>query len=218
MNFQTKVKKIGILGGAFNPSHLAHLILAKKALKITGLKKIIFMPCGIPALKKTDLAKTEDRLAMIKILTKDNPNFEISDYEIRKGKRGKKSYTLETIKYLKKRYPGYKIYWILGEDSFREMIEGKWKYNGLKMLNEAQFIVASRKTHPFSLKFLPKKFEEKSKKYLKKVIKLNINIPVSATRIREEIKKGKKRNKFLPVEIFNYIKKNKLYLRALNNS
>ena len=223
--------RIGVLGGAFNPPHLAHLVLAKKALKIAGFKKIIFMPCGLPALKKTDLARAEDRLAMIKILIKNNlypvksreagatkslfdrARFEISDYEIKKGEKGKKSYTLETIRYLKRKYPGYQIYWILGEDSFREMVEGKWKYDGLKMLNEAQFIVASRKAHPFSLKFLPKKFEEKSKKYLKKVIKLNINIPVSATRIREEIKKGEKRNKSLPLEIFNYIKKNKLYSR-----
>ena len=213
-----QVKKIGILGGAFNPPHLAHLILAKRALKIAGLKKIIFMPCGLPALKKANLAPDKDRLVMIKILTKNNLLFEVSDYEIKKEKRGKKSYTFETIKYLKRKYPGYRIYWILGEDSFREMIEGKWKYNGLKMLKEAQFLVASRRTHPFSLKFLPKEFKERSEKFLKKVIKLNINIPVSATRIREEIKKGKKRNKFLPVEIFNYIKKNKLYLRALNNS
>ena len=217
---------IGVLGGAFNPPHFAHLILAKRAFKIARLKKIIFMPCGIPALKKTDLAKAKDRLAMIKILTKNNSKFEVSDYEIRKGKKGKKSYTLETIRYLKRKHPGTKIYWILGEDSFREMIEGRWKYNGLKMLNEAQFIVADRKTHPFGLKFLSKKFKEKSEKFLRKVIKLNINIPVSATQIREEIRKGsdqsptpgrtagrrKKRNKFLPLEIFNYIKKNGLYL------
>jgi len=59
---------------------------------------------------------------------------------------------------------------------------------------------------------LPKKFKEKSKKFLKKVIRLNLNVPVSATQIRKEIKKGKKRNKFLPPEIFAYIKEKRLYI------
>jgi len=207
-----KPKKIGILGGAFNPPHLGHLILAKRALKAARLQKIIFMPCGIPPLRKSNLAETKDRLAMVKILIKDNPLFKISDYEIKKGEKGKKSYTYETIKYLKKKYPDYQIYWILGEDSFREMIEGKWKYDGLKMLAEAHFLVADRKKHPFNLKTLPKKFKEKSKKFLKKVIRLNLNVPVSATQIRKEIKKGKKRNKFLPPEIFAYIKEKRLYI------
>jgi len=95
------------------------------------------------------------------------------------------------------------------------MIEGKWKYNGLKMLKEAQFLVASRRTHPFCLKFLPKKFKKKSEKFLKKIIKIDLNLPISATEIRKELKEGrikKETKKFLPREIFNYIKKNKLYL------
>ncbi len=215
---KSRVKKIGVLGGAFNPPHWGHLLLASDAVKKAGLDQIIFMPCGLPALRKKDLAPDKDRFLMAKILIKSLPagrqelkKIKLSSYEIEKGKRGKKSYTYETIKHLKRKYPGSKIYWILGEDSFREMVEGKWKYDGLTMLKTAQFMVASRRTHPYNLKTLPKRFDKRLKKFLQKIIWLDFNLPISATQIRKEIREGKKRNKYLPLKIYRYILKKRLY-------
>ena len=207
---ETKTKRIGILGGAFNPPHFGHLKIARKAIKLLKLDELIFMPTGIPTLPKKDLASSKNRLEMVKILTKFNPKFSISEYEIKKAKKGKPSYTLETIKYLKRKFKNVKFFWIIGEDSFCEIVMNKWKHNS-KVLDLMKFVVFSRKK-PHSIKNLPKKYQKKAKELLKKVIYVkNFNIPISATEIRERVKKGKSIKNLLPKEIELYIKSHRLY-------
>lgn len=196
-----KLKKIGILGGTFNPPHYGHLILAKTAFKKLNLNKIIFIPCGIPALKKERLAPAKDRLVMTKLLIKNCPKSEISEYEINKGKRGKKSFTTETIDYLKRKCPHSEIYWIIGQDSLIEIAEGRWE-RAENILDKAKFIVAMRPGY---------KMSKRIKTLLNKVIKINLDLPFSATKIRKKIKKGEDVSSLLPPEILDYIKKKKIY-------
>ena len=203
-----KVKKIGILGGAFNPPHLGHLKIAETAFKKLNLDKIIFIPSGIPPLKKSGLVPAKDRLKMTSLLIERKPRFEVLDYEVKK--RGK-SYTSDTIKYLKRKYKNSKIFWIIGEDSLREISEEKWK-GKLKILELAKFVAFTRPNHEFILKCLPKKFEKNKEIALKKVILMKKEIPVSATKIREKIRKGQSVEKFLPKKIVKYIKEKKLYV------
>lgn len=202
-----KLKKIGILGGTFNPPHFGHLKIAETALKKLKLDKVIFMPAKIQPLKGKVEVSPEDRLEMTKLLIEGKPKFEISDYEIKK--RGK-SYTLDTIRYLKKKYKNSEIFWIIGEDSLREIIEEKWK-GKMKILDLAKFVVFTRPNHKFNLKNLPKKFEKNKKIALKKVILIRKKIPISATEIRENIKKGENLEKFLPKKVIEYVKTKKLY-------
>lgn len=200
--------KIGVLGGAFNPPHFGHLILAKRAKKILNLDKVIFIPYGKAPLKKQELAPKKDRFEMTKLLIEKERNFEIDDFEIKK--RGK-AFTIETINYLKKKYKNSEIFWIIGEDSLREIVEGKWK-GKLKVLDLAKFVVFTRKNHPFSLKNLPKKFKRNLEKAKKKVIFVESKIPISSSEIREKIKKGEEVKKFLPKSVLNYIIKKGLYV------
>jgi nicotinate-nucleotide adenylyltransferase len=202
-----KLKKIGILGGAFNPPHFGHLKIAETALKKLNLDKIIFIPAGIPPLKNSGLAPARDRLKMTSLSIEGNKNFKVSDYEIKKKKR---AYTIETISYLKRKFKNCQIFWIIGEDSLREIIEEKWK-GGLKVLDLANFVVFTRPNHRFRLKKLPKKFEKNKKIALKKVILIKKKIPISATKIREKIKRGQSVEKFLPKKVLDYIKEKKLY-------
>lgn len=202
-----KLLKIGVLGGAFNPPHKGHLLLAKTILKKFNLERVFFIPTGIPTLKKKDLARTEDRLAMTKLLIKKFPNFSVLDYEIRK--KGK-AYTSETLRYLKNKFKEAKIFWAIGEDSFRELIEGKWE-KSLGILDMAQFIVVTRPHHPYNLKTLPKKFKKKLAAALKKVIFLKLYLPISASKIREKLKKRERAKNYLTKDVFNYIKRKKLY-------
>jgi len=203
-----KISKIGILGGAFNPPHFGHLILAKTALKKLNLEKVIFLPSGIPPLKKTNLAPAKDRFFMTKLLIEESPRFEISDYEIKKKK---KYFTIDTLKFFRKKYKNKKVYWLIGEDSLREIVEGKWKRE-LKVLDLAQFVVFTRPYHKFNLKKLPKKFRQRAKKVLEKIIKINLKVPISATEIREKIKKGGEINYLVTKKVLNYIKEKKLYV------
>ena len=204
---ERKISKIGILGGALNPPHFGHLILAETALKKLNLEKIIFLPSGVPPLKKEKMPSAKDRFLMTKLLIERRPYFEVSDYEIRKKK---KCFTIETLKFFRKKLRNCQIFWLIGEDSLREIIEGKWK-GDLKILDLAQFIVFTRSWHQFNLKKLPKKFKEKSKKAFKKIIKVNLNIPISATKIRERIRKGKNLTSLVPEKVLKYIKEKKLY-------
>jgi len=203
-----KVKRIGVLGGAFNPPHFGHLKIAETAKKKLKLDEIIFIPTGIPALKKERLAKAEDRLKMVSLLIEGKKGFKVLDYEIKKKK---KSFTIETISYLKKKFKNSEIFWIIGEDSFREIIQEKWK-GGLKVLDLAKFVVFTRPEHKFCLRGLPKKFEKNKEIALKKVILIKKSIPISATKIREKIKKGESVEKLLPKKVLDYIKEKKLYV------
>ncbi len=204
---EKKLLRIGVLGGAFNPPHKGHLLIAEEVLKKIKLDKIFFIPAGVPALIKEDLAPAKDRLEMTKLLIKKEPRFSVLGYEIRKKK---KAYTSETLRYLKNKFKGAKIFWLIGEDSFREIIEGKWeKSSGI--FDEAKFIVISRPFHAFNLKTLPKKFKRNFEKASKKVIFFKLTLPVSATKIREKIKRGEKMSNYLTKDVFNYIKRKKLY-------
>ncbi|MBZ9569603.1 nicotinate-nucleotide adenylyltransferase [Patescibacteria group bacterium] len=204
---ERKISKIGILGGAFNPPHFGHLILAETAFKKLNLEKIIFLPSGLPPLKKEKIPSARDRFLMTKLLIKRKSCFEISDYEVKKKR---KCFTIETLKFFRKKLKNCQIFWLIGEDSLREIIEGKWK-GGLRVLDLAQFVVFTRSWHQFNLKKLPKKFKEKSKKTLKKIIKINLNIAISATKIRERIKNGKNLTSLVPKKVLKYIKEKKLY-------
>jgi len=195
-----KDSKIGVLGGTFNPPHFGHLIIAKKAVKILDLKRLLLMVAGKPSLKTKDLAPIKDRLIMTKILAKYDPKFEVSKIEIARAKKGKKSYTIETIKELKKRYPRHEIYWIIGEDSLKEILEGKWK-GGLKIFNQARFVIITRPGYKIEI----------SKKIREKIKIVKLKIPISSTEIRKRIKDNKDIKKLVPPKIFNYIRKRKLY-------
>ncbi len=195
------MEKIGVLGGTFNPPHFAHLAIAKKAIKNLGLKKLLLMVAGKPALKTKDLAPIRDRLEMTKILAKYHPRLEVSTIEIARAKKGKKSFTIETIKELKKKYPKFKIYWIIGEDSLKEILQGKWK-GGLSIFDQAKFVVFTREN--FKVK-IPKNL-------IKKIKKIKLKIPISSTEIRKKIKNSEDISNMVPKKILEYIKEKKLYM------
>jgi nicotinate-nucleotide adenylyltransferase len=114
-----KKRKIGILGGTFNPIHLGHLLTAQDALEQIGLDYVKFIPSAMPPHKVVDkLASERDRLQMIKLAIRGNDRFEVDDIEI---KRGGKSYSVDTLTELHRRNPRADFYFIIGADSLREL-------------------------------------------------------------------------------------------------
>ena len=95
--------KIGILGGSFNPIHTGHLVLADEVREKLKLDKIIFIPLYLAAHKEEkDLLYASERLKMVRMALKGNPCFEASDIEV---KRQGKSYTIDTLRSLRDKYP-----------------------------------------------------------------------------------------------------------------
>lgn len=187
--------RIGILGGTFNPVHLAHLILAECALKALKLDKVFFVPANIQALKvRAKLASGPERLNMLKLAIRGKEKFAVSDVEI---SRGGKSYTIDTLRFYRKKFKQrLQLFFIAGSDSLKDL--NKWKDLG-KILKLAKFVVAKRPE--FSLGELSKKITY-------------INMPeidISSSDIRKRIKAGKSIKYLVDGEVLEYIKKKKLY-------
>ena len=100
-------KRIGILGGTFDPIHMGHLVLAETARVELGLDKVFFVPAKIPPHKKrTDIIDKELRYKMVKLAIAGNPAYFCSRFEI--DKLGV-SYSIETVRYFRKRFPEFNI-------------------------------------------------------------------------------------------------------------
>lgn len=202
-----KKNKIGILGGTFDPIHFGHLFIAQTALDRLGLNKIIFIPTGKPPHKKERLiTDSYNRIDMLNLATKSNPQFETSFIEIN---REKTSYTIDTIKELQLNYgEDTDIYFITGTDAFID-IETWKEYK--ELLSIAKFIVMTRQI--LNSELLDEKIELFIKKYGANITKIEIpTLDISSTDIRRRMKEGNSIKYLLPESVEKYILKNRLYI------
>jgi nicotinate-nucleotide adenylyltransferase len=190
------MNKVGIFGGTFDPIHMGHLITAQSVMEIRKLDKIIFIPAYISPLKAdVRTSSSEHRLHMIRLAVKDVPFFGFSDIEIKK--KGI-SYTVDTLRVLKNKYD--EIEFIIGYDNIFSF--HKWK-DPDEILNLAKIIVLKRKSSK------PPPFEDK---YFHQAIFVQTRgIEISATDIRERVKKNKPIHFLVPQKVKEYIYEQNLY-------
>lgn len=188
-------KRIGILGGTFDPIHIGHLAMAKMAQDQMRLDQVIFVPSFLPPHKSSgQIVAANDRLKMVRLAIKGARGFSVSDFEVKKTG---KSYSVDTLRHFKKVFPkGTKLFFIVGEDA----------YTGLKnwrkieeILNIVEFIVVNR----------PGPFEKTGRVHCHHVVMPGIDI--SSSYIRQRIGQKKEVKYFVPEDVFRYINKNKLY-------
>jgi len=131
--------RIGILGGTFNPIHLAHLRIAEEVRETCSLDRVLFIPAASPPHKSVaEEVPFAQRLAMVESAIADNPAFAASDLE---SHRTGKSYSVHTLEILRRRNPDQELFFIIGMDSFRDI--GSWReYRRLFPL--AHIVVAAR--------------------------------------------------------------------------
>ncbi len=112
-------QRIGIFGGTFDPPHLGHLILASEAFTKLELSRLLWVLTSIPP-HKTDqtISPLEDRLAMVRLALKDEPDFELSRVDM---DRPGPQYTLDTMKLLARQYPDDELIPLIGGDSLRDL-------------------------------------------------------------------------------------------------
>ncbi|MCD6228382.1 MAG: nicotinate-nucleotide adenylyltransferase [Candidatus Omnitrophica bacterium] len=188
-----KIKRVGILGGTFNPPHIGHIILAQEVLDKLNLDKILFIPANIPPHKNASLIEAKHRLKMVKLSIEGNKNFSLLDCEI---KRGGVSYTVDTLRELRKIFPSYEFYLIIGSDLAKDF--NTWKdYEEIMKL--AKVVVGKRKEFPL----------ENNNKFIPVDI---LEIDISSSLIRDWIKRGWCVRYLLLPKVFDYIVKRKLYL------
>ncbi len=199
------MKRLGILGGTFNPPHNGHIYIAEQARLALDLDRVIFIPCGNPPHKAVEGdVEAQRRLDMTALAIKDYPSFEICDIEI---KSSEKSYTAKTLKLMKKRYPDCKLYFIVGGDSLDYMDE--W-YRPEKIFSLAEIIAVSRKG--IECDTARAKAGLYRQRYNAKIVLVEVEpINISSSEIRDSIRLGKDVCPFVSQEVLEYIKTNGIY-------
>ena len=192
--------KICIFGGTFDPPHLGHLLIAQTICEAEEFDKIIFVPALKNPLKSKEIASSiENRLKMLEIAVEGNPHFDISDNEI---KRGGYSYSIDTIRYIKKEHnlKRDELYFLIGSDILKSF--HNWREPS-KILEECQVIVALRPG------FKPSSVPN----WILSEIQF-ANIPrfeLSATQIRKRWKEDKTIRYMVTQPVWEFINKNSLY-------
>jgi nicotinate-nucleotide adenylyltransferase len=110
--------RLGILGGTFNPVHVAHLRVAEEVREALGLDRVLFVPSGDPPQKSEGLAPARERLEMVRLAVLGEPAFEALDLEVA---RPGLSYTADTLAALREASPESELWFILGTDQFRRL-------------------------------------------------------------------------------------------------
>ncbi|MBE5839759.1 nicotinate-nucleotide adenylyltransferase [Butyrivibrio sp.] len=192
-------RKIGILGGTFDPIHNAHLLLGESAREQFGLDRVIFIPNNLAHLpNRTEVASGENRYQMVKMAIKDNPYFTCSRIEIDKDGG---TYTYNTIQELKLMYPGDELFLILGGDSVIGI--DNW-YMAKELLQSCTILAAVREDD--DLAALDKKRKELGDQFGADIRLLKFNrIDISATEVRNRVRTGRSIRYMVPDEVIEFL-------------
>ena len=194
--------KLGIFGGTFNPIHLGHLLIAQDALEEFGLSKVLFIPAATPPHKRApDLAPDRHRLAMVKLATRENPKFAVSDIELR---RGGLSYTIDTVRALRKRHSRAELHLLIGSDSLNEFHHWREARELAGLCRVIAVLRPGEKRFRFAKRRLPG---------LRPLTLAAHPFAVSSTEIRERVRKVKSVRYLVPDAVGRYIAKHNLYRR-----
>ena len=197
-----------VFGGTFDPVHNAHIALANAVLDQDLADEIMFTPAARPPHKlDRSISPAEHRMAMLKLVLDENPNFALSDYEV--VNRLRTSYTINTLKALQAAYPDRRFKLIVGMDNFKDM--DSW-FRFQDILDDFHIIVFSRPgvVRP-SYGQIQEKFGIKIAGSLERNIIETVDMNISATEIRRRISKEENISDLVPPAVQNYILKNNLY-------
>lgn len=194
----TDRKRLGVMGGTFDPIHHGHLVAASEVQAWFGLDEVVFVPTGKPWQKsEREVAPAEDRYLMTVIATASNPRFSVSRVDI---DRPGPTYTIDTLRDLRdERGEGWDLYFITGADALQQIFT--WR-NLDELFELAHFVGATRPGHDLSDTGLPE-----GKVSLVEVPALAI----SSTECRERVSLGEPIWYLVPEGIVQYIAKRGLY-------
>jgi len=190
--------KVCLFGGTFDPPHIGHLLIAQTVFEAEKFDKVLFVPANKPP-NKNAFSSQATRVEMLKLAVEGNPNFEISDIEI---KRGGVSYTIDTIRSIKNEldFKGDKLFYLIGSDCLLDF--HNWK-DPESILEECQVVVAIRPG--FRPSDIPAWI-------LHRIQFANIpRFEISSTNIRKRWVDNKTIRYMVTLPVWEYIEKQKLY-------
>lgn len=193
--------KIGVFGGSFNPPHKMHLDIALNLIKKGYVDKVIFVPTGNKYEYKNDMADSNHRLNMLKLMSSNYDTISVDDYELKDNV----VYTYQTLEKIQNENPNAEIYFICGLDNLSYM--DKW-YRGLDYFKNYKVIVINRQGNDI-IEVL-----NKFKDYQQNIIEFPMPMSdLSSSMIRRKIMNNEDIKEYVTEEVFNYIVDNNLYTR-----
>ena len=197
-------RRIGIMGGTFDPIHVGHLITAEMVRSAASLDEVVFIPSARPPHKDgARAASAEDRLIMTERAVQDNPYFSVSDMEL---KREGPSYTVDTIAELRARLDDAELFFITGADAMNDLY--RW-HEPKRLLCSCQFIVATRQGAPLDELLLAEKFTAEERSHIQ--VLPTPHLEISSSVIRARIRAGLSVRHLVPRAVEEYIEKRGLY-------
>ncbi|MFD1850213.1 nicotinate-nucleotide adenylyltransferase [Oceanobacillus bengalensis] len=192
------MKRIGILGGTFDPPHLGHLLIAEEVRVSLGLEEIWFIPTYTPPHKDYSKTSAQHRLKMLDIATSSNDYFKVNTIEI---ERSGKSYTLDTMKELRKNFPENQFYFIIGADMVEYLPH--W-YKIEELVELVQFVGVKRAGYGLETDY--------------PITEVDIPmIDISSSMLRNRLRNDKPTKYIVPEEVILYIREKGLYEKRERN-
>jgi nicotinate-nucleotide adenylyltransferase len=194
-------RRLGVMGGTFDPIHYGHLVTAEEAQVQFALDEVVFVPTGRPWMKEDrDVSPAEDRYLMTVIATASNPRFRVSRIEV---DRDGPTYTVDTLRALGRENPDAELYFITGADAMLEILD--WKHPD-EVLSLAHFIAATRPGYDLA------RFEAEERTRHPNVSEMNIPaLAISSTDVRMRVREGRPIRYLVPEGVKSYVEKAGLY-------
>ena len=190
-----RARRIGVMGGTFDPIHHGHLVAASEVADSFGLDEVVFVPTGQPW-QKSDVTESEQRYLMTVIATASNPSFSVSRVDI---DRDGPTYTIDTLRDVQRLNPDADLYFITGADAIAQILS--WR-NHDELWELAHFVAVSRPGHVLNTDGLP----------VEDVSQLEIPaLAISSTDCRGRVRGGHPVWYLVPDGVVQYIAKHHLY-------
>jgi nicotinate-nucleotide adenylyltransferase len=198
MASKLKRKRIGIMGGSFDPVHLGHLVCAEEAFWQFRLDEVVWVPAGSPW-QKRDVTPGEDRYMMVVLATAGHPAFSVSRIEI---DRTGPTFTIDTLKAFRDFYGDRaELFFITGADAVLQILT--WK-DPDAALGTAHFIAATRPNYELAHSELDR--------FVDRVSVMNIpGLEISSTDLRRRVAEGRPIRYLVPDEVADFIGERDLY-------
>ncbi len=202
------MRRIGIVGGTFDPPHYAHLVLAEHAHEELALDLVLFVPAGQPPHKASTRTPLEHRVAMLERALSDNDKFRLSRVDI---DRPGPHYTVDMINLLREHDPGAELIFIMGEDMFNSL--PRWE-RAEALFMEGQLPVAVMRRLGERGTLRPDKHHEVFPGLERVVTMLKSPLlEVSSTDIVRRLQEGRSVRYLLPDPVLDYIYRHDLYVQ-----
>ncbi|MBI4491695.1 MAG: nicotinate-nucleotide adenylyltransferase [Chloroflexi bacterium] len=198
-------RRVGVLGGSFNPPHLGHLIAAQEAAASLELERVLFVPAGVQPLKRGErMASAEDRVRMVELAIADNPLFALSRADV---DRPGPSFTVDLLALLQRQLgPEVELSFIVGADSLAEL--ARWK-DPARLLELCRLVAVPRPGYspaePIGLGLPNTRMRDR-------LLLLPIpSLDISSTELRARVREGRPIRYLVPDAVARYIRERGLY-------